>query len=486
MKDKRKNERLNLGKSKYSYLIQNTILLTLASFGSKLLSFFLVPLYTNVLSTTEYGVSDIITTSSTLLVYSLTLHIGSAVLRFGIDKDEKSSRVFIYGAKVDCVACIVLLFGLFITYFFQLFNWESYCYIFLWLIFVAETFETLTNQYLRAIDKVRIMAISSLIGTLLRLISNLFFLLVLKWGMFGYLISLVIGPTVSILYALKHILPLKKEEIIPRYEKKLHSDMIKYSVPAMFGQLGWWMNNSLDKYFIVWLKGAALNGVYSISYKLPSIMSIICNIFGQAWGISAIKDFDKEDTDNFFKNTYELYNFTLVFSCSVLVLINIFIAKILFAKNFFEAWKYAPILIMAMLFSGLSNFWGGIFNAVKKNGVIAWTTITAGITNCIFNIVLIPSFGAMGAAIATLLSFYFLCELRYLSARKYINCKINMLKHHLMYILLIVQIILCYLQNHCYIGQIIVLLLVLIMNYKLVLKILVQINIYTKKFVLKR
>lgn len=91
MKDKGTNEQIILNKSKYSYLIQNTLLLTLSSFGSKLLSFFLVPLYTNVLSTAEYGISDIITTSSTLLVYTLTLHIGSAVLRFGIDKNEKSS-----------------------------------------------------------------------------------------------------------------------------------------------------------------------------------------------------------------------------------------------------------------------------------------------------------------------------------------------------------------------------------------------------------
>lgn len=468
MKDKGNNEQINSRKSKYSYLIQNTLLLTLASFGSKFLSFFLVPLYTNVLSTAEYGVSDIITTSSTLLVYALTLHIGSAVLRFGIDKNEKSSRVFIYGAKVDCVACVVLSVGIFVAYFFRLFEWEEYCYIFLWLIFVAETFETLANQYLRAIDKVQVMAISSLLGTALRLISNLFLLLVLKWGMFGYLISLVIGPAGAVLYAMAHILPLKKEEIVPEYEKKLHSDMIRYSIPAMFSQLGWWMNNSLDKYFVVWLKGAAVNGVYSISYKVPSVLSMICNIFGQAWGISAIKDFDKDDTDNFFKNTYELYNFVLVICCSGLILMNVFIAKILFAKDFFEAWKYAPVLIIAMLFNGLSSFWGGIFNAVKKNGVIAWTTVTAGVINCIFNMILIPTFGAMGAATATLISFYFLWGLRYLSSRKYINCKNNLLKHHFMYLLLVVQIFLSYIEGHCYVGQTIVLFLILVMNYKLV------------------
>lgn len=259
-----KSEKEDFNKSKYSYLIQNTALLTLSSFGSKFLSFFLVPLYTNVLSTAEYGIADIITTSSTLLVYVLTLNIGASVLRFGIDKNEKPTRVFMYGAKIDIIACIVLSGGIFLAYLLRVFNWKEYCYIFLWLVFVAETFETLVNQFLRAIDKVQVMAISSILGTILRLSSNIVFLLVFKWGIFGYLISLVIGPAVATVYAMIHIFPLKKDEILPKYEKKLHREMRKYAIPAMFGQLGWWINNSIDKYFVVWLQGAAANGIYSI------------------------------------------------------------------------------------------------------------------------------------------------------------------------------------------------------------------------------
>ena len=63
------------------------------------------------------------------------------------------------------------------------------------------------------------MAISSILGTILRLSSNIVFLLVFKWGIFGYLISLVIGPAVATVYAMIHIFPLKKDEILPKYEK---------------------------------------------------------------------------------------------------------------------------------------------------------------------------------------------------------------------------------------------------------------------------
>ena len=320
----------------------------------------------------------------------------------------------------------------------------------------------------------------SLLGTILRLSSNIVFLLVFKWGIFGYLISLVIGPAVATVYAMIHIFPLKKDEILPKYEKKLHREMRKYAIPAMFGQLGWWINNSIDKYFVVWLQGAAANGIYSISYKLPSIMSMICNVFGQAWGISAIRDFDKNDKDNFFSNTYELLNCVLVVCCSGLILLNVTISKVLFAKDFFDAWEYAPVLIFAMLFSGLSSFWGGIFNAVKRNEVIAWTTVTAGIINCVFNALLIPVIGIMGAAIATLISFYSMWILRYFAARRYIECRNNFVKHHIMYLLIMVQIFFDHQENHFYMVQLIILFAILIINKKFIKRIIEKIQKKTK------
>ena len=130
----------------------------------------------------------------------------------------------------------------------------------------------------------------------------------------------------------------------------------------------------------------------------------------------------------------------MVVCCSGLILLNVTISKVLFAKDFFDAWEYAPVLIFAMLFSGLSSFWGGIFNAVKRNEVIAWTTVTAGIINCVFNALLIPVIGIMGAAIATLISFYSMWILRYFAARRYIECRNNFVKHHIMYLLIMVQI----------------------------------------------
>jgi len=457
---------------KSNYLIKNTLLLILSSFGSKILSFLLVPLYTNILSTAEYGIADLITTTAALLMYIFTLNIETSVLRFGLDENEKKDRVLAYAVQIVVIGtCIVSVVTFFVSLF-RIFEWPNYCYPILVIVFFLDSIHTIITNYLRAIDKVKHMAFGGVLETVGRLTTNIIVLVYLKWGLFGFLISLIVGPVLRIVYSVYFILPLRKSKIDRVYEKRLHKEMRLFSIPTIFSQLAWWINNSLDRYFIICLKGYALNGVYAVSYKIPNIMAILCNIFGQAWGISAIKEFDKDDSDGFFSNTYRLFNTSLVVACSFLILINIPVSKLLYAKEFFEAWKYASLLIVAMMFSGLSSFFSGIFFSVKKNTIFALTTVIAAIINTVLNALLIPQFGAMGAAVATVVSFYSAWLSRVIASKKYVNIKISIIRDHIVYLLLILQIIFEHFENHFYFGQIVIVLIVCIFNYKDIRKVL--------------
>ena len=239
--------------------------------------------------------------------------------------------------------------------------------------------------------------------------------------------------------------------------------MIAYSIPTAISQLGWWINNSIDRYFVLFMKGSALNGIYAVSYKVPSIMAMICNIFCQAWGISAIKEFDPEDSDGFYGKTYELFSGFLSFACAGLILINIPISKILFAKDFFEGWRYSSLLVLGMAFSGQASFFSGIFGAVKKNKVVATSTLASAAVNVVFNAALIPQFGAMGAAIATALSFYVVWIIRLIFARKHVHFKVNLIRAHIVYVLLLVQIMFEHMTSHMYLGQVIVIVLIIVL-----------------------
>lgn len=458
-----------MSSKKYSYLAQNTLLLTLSSFGSKFLAFFLVPLYTNVLTTSDYGTADIITTSVTLLIYIFTLNIGNAVLRFCLDENYKPDKVFAFALKVILVGGGILSIVILICWKFQILQWANYCYAFLILLFFCEAIESMLYQFLRGIDKVSTMALASLLSTFAKLISNILLLLVFNCGILGYLVSMAVGPGVAILFSVFcAIKSIKVTEKNLKKEKKLHHEMIMYSIPTAISQLGWWVNNSIDRYFVLFMKGAALNGIYAVSYKVPSIMAMLCNVFCQAWGISAIVEFDPEDADGFYGKTYELFSGVLSISCAGLILINIPISRILFAKEFFEGWKYSSLLVLGMAFSGQASFFSGIFGAVKKNKVVATSTVISAFVNVLLNTALIPKYGAMGAAIATMISFYVVWIIRLFFARKHVHFKVDLIRAHAVYALLIVQIIFEHMDSHLYIGQVIVIIIIL--------------SLYTKEF----
>ena len=83
--------------TKNKYLIKNTIILSIGNFGSKLITFFLVPLYTNILTTSEYGTIDLITMLTTVIVPLITLNISEAVMRYSMDKDLNKEKILRIG-----------------------------------------------------------------------------------------------------------------------------------------------------------------------------------------------------------------------------------------------------------------------------------------------------------------------------------------------------------------------------------------------------
>ena len=123
--------------SKYKYLGKNTIIFAISSFGTKFLSFFLVPLYTAVLSTTEYGTADLITTTGTLLVFILTINISSSVLRFVIEKRDYGRNILSYGFRVLIIGTLACSIVLRVVYEIQILRWPIYYYIFIVLYFFS-------------------------------------------------------------------------------------------------------------------------------------------------------------------------------------------------------------------------------------------------------------------------------------------------------------------------------------------------------------
>lgn len=442
---------------KYKYLFKNTLLFTVSSFGSKILTFLLVPLYTNVLSTAEYGTADLISTTSTLLFYFFTLNIADSVLRFAIDREQNKKEILAYGLKVTFIGSLICALGCAALPFTKLLNWNGYCYAFLFLRFFFYSLNNVVINYLRAADKIKEVAIAGLITTAVTIASNILCLLWFKLGLLGYLISVVSGAAVSTLYGWIVICRDKNNgSVLKCCDKQVRREMRDYSVPLIFNGVCWWANNSLDKYFLLGMIGESANGIYGVAQKIPTILTVFQSIFNQAWNLSAIREFDKDDSDGFFSGMYNIYNAGMVLVCSGLILFNIPLARLLFAKDFFEAWKCSSILLLSVLFSSLAGFVGSVFTAVKNSRIFAVSTVTAAAVNAVLNYFLIKAFGVTGAAAATAVSFVIVWLIRLICSRKYIRLRIKYVRDIAAYLLLVGQIVAEHMENHNYPIQILI------------------------------
>mgnify|MGYP004602882695 CR=1 FL=1 len=453
-------------RKKYQDLMNNTLLFAISSFGTKILSFLLVPLYTNLLSTTEYGTVDLLNTTTTLLIVVLTINISEGVLIFAMDKRYLPSEVLSFGIKVILFGWGILTLGEAISYIIGIFNWPIYYYIFVLIFFaVSAIYQTLSN-YLRAVDRVKDVALAGIISSITYLLCNILFLLVFHMGMSGYLIATIIGPLIGVIYCLLAggitIRGILKEHIT----REQCYEILKYCIPLIFNSIALWINSCLDRYFVTYFCGVDQNGIYSVASKIPLILSTVYTVFSQAWTLSAVKEFDPEDKDGFFSKTYETYNAVMAIACSILIFINIPLAKFIYAKDFFIAWRYSSVLLLGIFFNSLTAFIGSIFSATKNSNVLATTTVFSAIINTVLNICLIPQFGVQGATVATAIALFIMWALRMIKLRKLIRIKINWINDILVLVLLCMQIVVEHLEGHMYLIQGIIVFLVIIIMHK--------------------
>ena len=423
---------------KVRYLAKNIGLLTLSNFATKILSFFLVPLYTSILTTTEYGINDLFVTTIGILLPVVTLNIQESVLRFALDDKYDKNSILRIGFKylsfgTIIVVALLVLNG--VTGTFDIFKTYG---IFFFLMYFSQALSGLLAAYIRGIDRVADLSISSVINSLSIIICNILFLVVFKWGIVGYFIANIIGPFIQCIYLVLRAGIIGKS-LSSAKDTRISKEMIEYSKPLILNSIAWWINNAADKYVIVFFLGLTENGIYSVAGKIPAILNVFQVIFAQAWTLSAVKEFDPEDKNGFFSKTYATYNCFMVLGCSAIIVVDKLLARMMYAKDFFAAWQYVPWLTIAIVFGSLAGYLGGFFSAVKDSKVFARTTLIGAACNIVLNFALTPFIGAMGAAIATTVSFFSVWCFRLVISKKYIRFAIRLKRDLITYFLVVLQ-----------------------------------------------
>ena len=456
-------KRLKKSSSKYSALSANMLLFAISSFGSKIISFLLVPLYTSVLSTEEYGTVDLLTTTATLLIPIMTLNIQDAVLRFALDKSYRPSDVISTGFRINLIGGGVVFLGLLTVKRLGFISTDGTLLLFMFMMYLLGALNNMLTLYLKARDRIPVLVVSGLMNTILMCVLNILFLLVFEMGLNGYLWAYVLSNLAAVLYQL--IFGRILGEVHLFTAKNIAGDMVAYSSPLIANSIAWWINNASGRYILTLFCGVAANGLFSVAYKIPTILSTIQSIFYNAWSISAIKEFDPKDRDGFIGDIFNTYSVLSVFVCSGIMLLNIPLAEILYANSFFSAWQYVPFILVGTVFNGLALFQGCLFTAVKRTKDVSRSTMAGAVVNIIGNLVFIYFMGTMGAALAAMCGYLVTFLMRSWNLREIISMKINHRKMGCGYALLTAQAVISVIPE-LYLYQLVPMLAIVVLEGK--------------------
>ena len=184
-----------------------------------------------------------------------------------------------------------------------------------------------------------------------------------------------------------------------KISKKVQAEVLKYSAPLVLTAVSWWINSASDKYVVSFLIGVSANGILSVAYKIPTILNTIQQLFLQAWQISAVKEYNA-DSKVFYQETFQILDALMSLLALGLILTTRIVAHVLYAKDFFVAWKYVPFLLISSVINTASGYLGAILSAKKDSKTMGESAVISAIANTVMNIVFVKWFGVQGATIA--------------------------------------------------------------------------------------
>lgn len=411
--------------SRYKRLLSNTAILGAGTFISKVLVFLLMPLYTAILSTEQFGTADILTQTANLLMPLAALGIGDGLFRFALDADShKRKKVFTNALGVIIIGIIPLTILVNAFRFFDIYDG----YIWLVLFYVCSAnLHLICANYIRACDKTKIFALQGIVNTVLTVLLNVFFLVVLDMGVLGYVLSVAIADltvTVAIFLGCR----LYRDISFERGDKGLLSSMLRFSIPYIPTTLMWMITSASDRFIVTAFCGTSENGLYAAAYKLPTLISLAGGVFIEAWQFSSVSDATEEERAGFFTTVYRNYVGIMFIGGSALVIASKFLSGLLLADSYYASWRYVSVLGIAMIFSAFSSFMGSIYFVEKKSVRSLVTASVGAITNLVLNFALIPQYGAMGAAIATAISYAVAFAIRAIDTGRYLRFDLKILK----------------------------------------------------------
>ncbi len=431
----------------YKKLLGDTAIFAIGNLGSKFLNFLLVPFYTYYLTTSEYGTVDLILINVNLLFPVLTFSVYDAVLRFIMDRVNDNKSVVTNGFLVTFIG-VILIIGIIHPTLLYYNVMEGYLELFLGIL-ILFMFQSLLAQYIRAIGEIKKFAINGILTVFATGISNVLFLAIFHYGIYGFLYSSIIGLLVSNSYLflfgkVYNFISIKKMNF------SLVVSMLRYSIPLIPNTLSLWLTNASNRYFLLFFIGSSANGLYAVASKIPSLLNMLNSIFFQAWQLSAIDEYESENKSNIYTDVFNYFSLFVLLGTSAILVVLQPMLYLFFDNEYFTSWKIVPFLLLGTVFFSFASFLGTNYIAAKQTKGVFRTTFISSMLSLLLNFILIPNIGIMGAGVSHMVSNCMLFLIRLKDTKRFVEINFNFKSLILNIMILTVQILVLFFSLNQY------------------------------------
>ena len=232
-------------------LVKTTIIYFIGTFGSKLLIFFLLPLYSNWLSTGQYGNLNLLTNVVPLIGPIFTLQITETIFRFLCTAKEEERAQYISNAFFLLFAGLLIFSIIYIPI--AIVTKFEYSILFI-VYFITNYLAMFFQQVLRGLGKNVDYSITGIISTLMQLLINIAMIRILYEK--SILLATIVGSAIVVVYALIRTRFIKYINI-KLISKNIVKKMLKYSLPLIPNQISWWFNDTVGLYILRFFAGSS-------------------------------------------------------------------------------------------------------------------------------------------------------------------------------------------------------------------------------------
>lgn len=426
--------------SKIKSLSKDTLIYGTGTMVARFLNFLLVPFYTNFIPPAEYGVISNIFAYIAILNVFFSLGLESGFFRFSAflevgDKKENFSIPFFTVAINSLLLSSIIFFvpGLFAPIFSVTeANYDLIKYTALILFFDAIVLVPFAN--LRLNKKPVKFSVIKIINIIVNVVMNILLIVVFKFGIEAILISNLAASIITFLVLLPEIIP----NIKLKFNRKLFDELIKFSLPYIPAGISANIIQVINRPLMLYLTDESTTGIFTANYKLGIIMMIFVTMFDFAWRPFFLNNAKDPEAKKLFSKVTTLFVVTGSLIC---LITSVFLNDIIliFGSSYRTGQYIVPVILLAYLFNGIYvNLMPGIYFK-KKTKYLPYITGVAAIANVICNLLLIPHFNMMGAAISTLISYVIMAVCLYFVSQKYY--KIDYEKGKILFLIFFVSIL---------------------------------------------